>query len=112
MLDELSKKDKKAAREIIGKGLDRDFKRGLLEFEVILKKWRSESEDDRDCYHRLYESVSQFNKYLKRTYDYMPGSRYLDVLTLQLRDQLIDATELDALSQEPKDYILRLANRE
>ena len=112
MFTELSKKDKRIAREIIAKGLDEDFKRGMSEFEAILQKWRSEPGDNREYYSQLYGSVTQFNKYIARTYDYMPGSQYLNVLAWQLRDKLIDTSELDALNTEVKDYLLHLANRE
>jgi hypothetical protein len=89
MFTELSKKDKRIAREIIAKGLDEDFKRGMLEFETILQKWRSESGDNREYYSQLYGSVAW-----------------------QLRDKLIDTSELDALNTEVKDYLLHLVSRE
>ncbi len=54
---ELSKKDKKIAREIIARGLNKELKRGLLEFEAILQEWRSTSGDNKEFYHKLYGSV-------------------------------------------------------
>ena len=38
---ELSKKDKKIAREIIEKGLQKEFAKGLYKFDTILNEWKS-----------------------------------------------------------------------
>lgn len=108
---ELSKKDKKIAREIIARGLNKELKRGLLEFEAILQEWRSTSGDNKEFYHKLYGSVYDFNKQIAWRYDYMPGSQYLLVLTGQLRDQLIDPSELDAIDPEARDAVLFMASR-
>ncbi len=106
MQTELSKKDKKVARELIAKGLDAEFKIGLTEFEAILQQWQTESGDNREYYHKLYAAVMQFNKHIAWRYDYMPGSKYLDVLTWQVRDQLIQPSELEALNPETRDEVL------
>jgi hypothetical protein len=40
---ELSKKDKRVAREVIEKGLQREFSRGLFEADTVLNKWKNSS---------------------------------------------------------------------
>ena len=42
---ELSKKDKRIARELIEKGLQKEFQQGLQQFDAILQKWKNDQQD-------------------------------------------------------------------
>src|SRR6266487_4485489 len=74
---ELTKKDKRIARELTEKGLQIEFQQGLQQFDAILQKWKNEQQDNRDAYHHLYKSVRDFDKHIARRYDNIKGSTYL-----------------------------------
>lgn len=102
---DLSKSDKKAARIIIDKGINKEFENGLNEFNQILKNWEQKRSDNRETYHSLYRSVKDFDKYIARLYDDITGSRYLFIIVAQLRNGVIDETDLAGLSEETRDKI-------
>jgi hypothetical protein len=107
MHDELSKREKKVARELIAKGLNEDFKIGLLEFDAILQEWKNTNGDNGDCYHKIFGAVKDFDKFIARRYDNMKGSTYLQIVAAQLNDGLFDAAEIEAFGDEAKERILR-----
>jgi hypothetical protein len=108
---ELSKKERKIARELIDKGLQEDIKRGLLEFDAILQKWKDEAGHSGDCFYTLYESIRDYRKWIASKYDHMPGSRYMETLIYQLYNDLYPSSELDEFRSEIKDYILLRVKR-
>ncbi len=85
----LSKKDKRIIRDLIEKGLQKEYRQGLQQFEAILQKWKNEQQDNRDAYHQLYKSVHTFDKHIAHRYDRMSGSQYLMILAAQMADELI-----------------------
>ncbi len=54
---ELSKKDKKTAREIIESGLQQEFAKALFDVDTILTGWKNKSKNNRDAYHSLYKLI-------------------------------------------------------
>ena len=105
---ELSKRDKKAAREVIDKALQRDFQRGLLEFDAILAKWKNQEVDNRQSYYDIYSSVKKFDKYIARRYDDLRGSTYY-ILGL-LHDGIIQEEDLSGFSDEVAQAIINHVN--
>ncbi len=103
---ELSKKDKKAAREVIEIGLQSDFENGLLKVENILKAWRNVEKDNRDAYQALYKQVTNTDKYIAHRYDGITGSHYLTTVIGLLMDKVIVEDDLKDLSEEVKTYIM------
>jgi len=77
MYIELSKREKKLARELIEKGLREEFKRGMLSFDVILQQWKNEDGDVKENYYKIFNAVTDFDKQIARRYDGMTGSKYL-----------------------------------
>jgi hypothetical protein len=47
---QLSKKDKKVAREVIEKGLQREFEKGLSVSNSIIGEWKGKVINNRDAY--------------------------------------------------------------
>ena len=47
---ELSKKNKKIARQIIEKGLQKDYALALLEADTVLHNWKNKTLDNREAY--------------------------------------------------------------
>lgn len=104
---ELSKKDKKAAREIIEKGLQREFENGLSNADSILQSWKSKSKENKESYHQLYKHIVNFDKHIARRYDGITGSRYLLTITGQLLDNVIHEEDLIDFSEEVRLYLIR-----
>ncbi len=97
---ELSKKDKKAARKIIEIGLQREFEKGLSSFDTILKDWKEKKQDNRESYHLLYKTITDFNRHIARRYDNMTGSKYFSIVAAQRYNGIITQEELKELSEE------------
>ncbi|NII25332.1 hypothetical protein HB364_09580 [Pseudoflavitalea sp. X16] len=106
---ELSKKDKRIARELIEKGLQKEFQQGLQQFDAILQKWKNEQQDNRDTYHNLYKTVRDFDKHIARRYDNMRGSTYLMILAAQLADKLISEDELTEMNPDARNAVISWA---
>ncbi|MFO7999639.1 MAG: hypothetical protein R6U46_00235 [Marinilabilia sp.] len=102
----LTKPQKKAAREIIDKGLQRDYQKGLEKVENILGKWRSGKMDNQEAYLAMYKAISKHDKYLARRYDNITGSRYLLTIYGLYVDKVISEEELDPLGEEVKKEIV------
>jgi len=103
---ELSKKEKQLARELIGKGLQEDLKRGLSKFDTMLQEWKNFDGDQRDPYNDFCDKVSDYRKSITRQYDDRLMSN-TDLIALQLRDKLYDFAELDIFRPEIKEDIIR-----
>ena len=103
---ELSKKDKKAAREVIEKGLQREFANGLSKADTILQSWNSKAIDNKETYHQLYKHIMNFDKHIARRYDGITGSRYLLTITGQMLDNVIHEEDLVDFSEEVRLYLI------
>jgi len=78
MYYELSKKEKKIARECIDKGLEAAFKEGLEKSELVIRDWRQgKFSSDKEAYHKLYKAITDKDDAISRRYDGLTGSRYL-----------------------------------
>jgi hypothetical protein len=109
---ELSKREKKIARELIEKGLREEFKRGMLSFDAILQEWKSEDGDIKESYYKIFSAVKDFDKGIARRYDGITGSRYLITVIGQLIDELYDVSEIEGFSPEVKNAILGMIKRD
>jgi hypothetical protein len=105
---ELTKKERKIAREIIEIGLMKEFSNGLLDADMVLNDWKNNSMNNRDAYHLLYQKIKNFDKHIARRYDGMTGSKYLYIIVAQLADGIISENELedfpDAIKQKIKFF--------
>ncbi len=61
---ELSKSQKKIARELIQKALQTDCKNCLDEVDSLLKKGKGTSFTPHETYLKLYDHIHKFDKYL------------------------------------------------
>jgi hypothetical protein len=107
---ELSKKDKKTAREIIEAGLQKEFVKGLFDADSILTEWKNKAIDNREAYHSLYKQITGFDKHIARRYDDIRGSTYLFIIAAQLRDGIISENDLNEFSEEVRQAIQRIAD--
>jgi hypothetical protein len=86
---ELSKKDKKTARQIIEAGLQKEFAKGLFDADTILTEWKNKAIDNREAY--------------------MTGSKYLLIVAAQLSDGIISENDLNEFSEEARLTVKRIA---
>lgn len=102
---ELSKKDKKVAREVIEKGLQREFEVGLGKIEEILLNWRKGVSNNNESYHAVYKHIKSFDKQIAIRYDNVKGSTYLLTITYQMLDDIIHEEDLVDFSEEVQLYL-------
>ena len=101
---ELSKQDKKVAREVIEIGLQRDFEYGLGKTEELLLNWRK-GVSNKETYHAVYKHIRSFDKHIALRYDNITGSRYLITITGQLLDEVLHDEDLVNFSEEVQLYL-------
>jgi hypothetical protein len=85
-MTDLSKREKKIARDAIEKGVLAEFEVALKESETIINQWRSGKLDNKQAYHKLFKAMAERNKHIARRYDNMRGSRYLLTVANILHD--------------------------
>ncbi len=105
---ELSKPDRRAAREIIEKGLQQEFARGLDQSYRILEDWKAGNKDNREAYQALYGHIRDYDKHIARRYDNMKGSTYLIIIAGQIIDEVVDESELQKLSPDAIEFVQRI----
>jgi hypothetical protein len=97
---DLSKSDKKVARDLIDRGVEIELNEGLASFANIIDDWKNGKTEPRDSYHRLYKSVKEFDKHIARRYDAMRASDYFWVVIQLFQEKKIPDSELDRFSPE------------
>ena len=103
---ELSKSDKKVAREVIEKGLQIELANGLKEAEKVISEWKNNQQNNRDAYHLLYKTIRDFDKHIARRYDRITGSNYIFIVMEQFVDGIITEEDLKDFSPEVYETIL------
>lgn len=106
---ELAKRDKKIAREIIEKGLQREFALGLNKADEIIGKWKNNDLENREAYHSIYRHIIDFDKHIGRRYNNMTGSRYRFIIAGQLADGIISESELEGFPDEVRNALKVMA---
>jgi hypothetical protein len=106
-MTDLSKREKKVARDAIEKGVLAEFKVGLVEAETIINEWRKCQLDNRQAYHKLFKAMAEQNKHIARRYDGMRGSRYLLTVAAILHDGYITEEDIKDFSEDAKEQISR-----
>ncbi len=102
---ELPKSQKKIAREIIEKGLQREYQNGIKKVDAVIEKWKSGKLENRDAYISIYKKLTSHDKHLARRYDNMSGSKYLIIISGQVADGVISFEELSELNDQAKQVI-------
>ncbi len=108
---ELSKSEKKKVRQIIEKGLQIEFANGLKKVEKVINDWKRNGSDNREAYHKMYDTVKNYDKHIAQRYDNMGGAQYIFVVAELLHDKIIDDSDLEELSEGTIARIFLLAGR-
>lgn len=104
---ELTKKEKKIARDIIEKGVQAEFKAGLENASKVIEEWKNKKLDNREAYHKLFKTVKDQDKLIAKRYDGMTGSRYLVTVAVILYEGQITEEDIKDFSEETKAVIKR-----
>jgi hypothetical protein len=102
---ELPKSQKKIAREIIEKGLLREYQNGIEKADAVIEKWKSGKLDNREAYISIYKKLTSHDKHLARRYDNMSGSKYLMIISGQVADGVVSFDELGELNDQARQVI-------
>ncbi len=103
----LTKREKKIARELIEKGLIAEFESGLSGFDKVLNKWKTKQLGTKNAYYELYDSVKNFDKHIGRRYDGMSGSNYLITVINLVSDGIIDVNDTNQFESKTREIISR-----
>jgi hypothetical protein len=106
MYYELSKREKKIARECIDKGLDTAFRGGLEKSEAIVSDWRQgKFSSNKEAYHKIYKALTDQDDAIAKRYDGLTGSRWLMVIAQLFSEKVITEDDIKEFSDETKDII-------
>ena len=112
MYYELTKSQKKIARRVMDKGIEAHYLRGLTGAENILKKWRKSEMGITDAYMQLYKSVQRIDKHIGNVYNDKGGSRWVEIMSLQLADGVISLDDLADFEDDVREIIMRFSGIE
>lgn len=105
MYYELSKREKKIARQCIDKGLHIAYTEALEEAGLVISDWHSEKLNTRDAYMRLYNVIKEHDYAIARRYNSLSGSRWLGVVAQLFAEKKITEDDISDLSEETRNVI-------
>ena len=83
------------------KGLDNHYFNGLKDAESILLKWQNGTfKDNKEAYMNLYNCIKRNDVNIAEIYNDKGGSRWVEVMSLQLADGVITSEDLKDFDQE------------
>jgi len=110
MYYQLSKSQKKIARIVMDKGLDIHYIKALKDAESILLKWRGGSfKDNKEAYMNLFKSIDHNDNKIAAIYNDKGGSRWVEIMALQLADGVIAIEDLRDFEPEVIDAIVSIS---
>ena len=112
MYVDLKKPEKKIARQIIEKGLQKEYVKAIEKLESIIGKWKNNETDNRETYMNLYTTLMKCDKHIARRYNDVGGSKYAFTIACQLADGVISKGDLDGFCDETKEIILKMSGIE
>ena len=106
---ELTKSQKRIARQIIETGLQCEYEAGIKKLDKIISGWKRRETDNRDTYMKLYKSLTNHDKHIARRYNRITGSWYLHIIAAQMADEVIAIEELNDLPEDIRQKIYLLS---
>jgi len=107
MID-LSKSQKKVARELITLGLQRECKSFTAQVKEFTNSQEWETEDPHQFYLKLYKDVITFDKHIGKRYDNLGGSRYFMTVFGLFYDGILTTDDIAGFSTEVQNELLRI----
>lgn len=103
---ELSKSQKKIARELIENSLQMECTQFLEEIEMSVSNWKLKHKSSHEAYLNLYKKVKSFDKHIVKRYDDLRESTYFTILMGLLLDEILVPEDLDCFDEELKGRLL------
>ena len=107
---ELSKTQKKIARELIQNGLLRECKSFTEEIAKFTNSLEWETENPHDLYLKLYKKVDFFDEHIAKRYNNLTGSHYLFKIIELLQDEVLTVDDAARFDTEVQDEVSRIIN--
>ena len=107
MFIELSKSQKRIARELIDSSLQKECTRFLEEIEQSTSNQNKKS--PYEAYLELYKKVDAFEKHIAKRYDDLRGSNYFIVIIGLFLDEVLTMEDLNLFDEDMRKKILNAA---
>jgi len=107
---ELTKSQKKIARQVIEKGLQKEYVDGIIKLDNIISRWKANIHSNRDAWFELCKSLTKHDDHIADRYNRMGGSKYLYVVAAQLADGVISRNDLEGFKDDVREKILLLSS--
>ena len=101
-MTELTKSQKKKVRELLERGLMRDYLDGVQRIKRISDSFIEGRSDPKEYYHKLFSSIMEKDKVIAQRYDDLRGSNYFIRLVMLLEDGVVSRDEIQGLDDELK----------
>ncbi|MBS1747064.1 MAG: hypothetical protein JST21_12910 [Bacteroidetes bacterium] len=105
MYYELSKREKKIARQCIDKGLDIAYANALNETGIVVQDWYKEKLSTRDAYMKLFKVIKEHDYAIARRYNNLGGSRWLETVAQLYAEEIITEDDIRDFSEETRKVI-------
>lgn len=102
---ELNKSQKKIARTLISRALERE----CSAFLAALKRQLLQEEKVQSCHEKyldIYQSVRTFDKYISRQYDGLTGSRYAQTVFCLFYNGILTEEDLSEFDDRTREAFL------
>jgi len=99
---DLSKQEKKMVRELIDRGLNRDYLEGIESVKKICDSFIEGKSDPKEYYHKLFSVLHSKDKIIARRYDGITGSHYIMRLGILFSDGVLTQEDLQGVDENLK----------
>jgi len=107
---ELTKSQKKIARELIDLGLQRECQSFKNEITQLVNSPEWKTDNPKDSYHKLYKKVDVFDVHIGKRYDYLAGSHYFHTVLSLLYDKILTQEDIERFDVEVQNAINQSMN--
>lgn len=102
---DLTKSEKKIARRLIDKALNKDYINGMEKIKKLIHRWEEDPSEPQKSYFALYQAVKRHDKALGRRFNGLTGSHYFTCIVNCFADGLLPEEDLDQFPDGLKEKI-------
>jgi len=107
---ELTKTQKKVARELIDLGLQRECKSFTDKITKFTNSAEWKTGDSHELYIKLYKKVTSFDEHIAKRYDGLTGSHYFMAVFGLFQDEVLTPEDIARFDMEVQNELLGLKN--
>lgn len=109
---QLSKREKKLARELIEKDLTIEYENGIEKVNKVITQWKSGKLIQKEAYLKMYDTLINHDNKISKRYDYMSGSKYIYTVAELLADGIISKKDIEAFNDDTKQALAMLTGKD